>query len=248
MRTAATLAATVAAIFLLLPLFVLGISWMLRATVSTAVLAIVLRTAVAAAVATTIDMVFGIAMGYRLSRDPEFRRRPLRMLLQIPGHVPQAAVGLALVMAYGGVLGNGSSWTGYALVIAAMVFVSLPVAVEECRRGFDAVDIHLERVSRTLGAGAGKTFRQVTLPLAADGLLGAAAVVFARAFGEFAALAFFMPFPLTVGTGIYQWFSQGMTEKAVEMAAVGAMFSLLSWVLVVGIRLWVGRRLGRFRG
>lgn len=102
MRTAATLAATVAAIFLLLPLFVLGISWMLRAAVSTAVLAIVLRTAVAAAVATTIDMVFGIAMGYRLSRDPEFRRRPLRMLLQIPGHVPQAAVGLALVMAYGG--------------------------------------------------------------------------------------------------------------------------------------------------
>ncbi|MCL6576300.1 ABC transporter permease subunit [Kyrpidia sp.] len=248
MRTAATLAATVAAVLLLLPLFVLGVSWMLQATVSTAVLAIVLRTAVAAAVATAIDMMFGIAVGYRLSRDPGFRRRPLRVLLQIPGHVPQAAVGLALVMACGGMLGSGSSWAGYALVIVAMVFVSLPVAVEESRRGFDAVDLHLERVSRTLGAGAGKTFRQVTLPLAADGLLGAAAVVFARAFGEFAALAFVVPFPLTVGTGIYQWFSQGMTEKAVELAAIGAMFSLLSWVLVAGIRLWVGRRLGRFRG
>ncbi|MDI3257427.1 MAG: ABC transporter permease subunit [Kyrpidia sp.] len=246
MRAVATAAATVAVVFVMLPLFVLGLSWTVG-TVSGETLGIVLRTAAAALVATAVSMGLGATVGYRLSRHPMPGRNWVRLLLRIPDHIPQAAVGLALVLAYGGTVHGGPPWPGEGAVIAAMVFVSLPVAVEEARRGFDGVDTYVERASRTLGAGAIKTFWRVTLPLAADSLLGGVAVVFGRSFGEFAVLAFFAPQPATVGTAIYRWFFGGMAAEATVLAVMATALSLLCWGMVSGIRLWVGRRLGRFR-
>ncbi len=76
--------------------------------------------------------------------------------------------------------------TWKAAVLAAGV-MSLPLVVRTMRVAFEGVDPELEMMGRTLGWSRTATFRRVTLPLAARGLVGATLLGFTRALGEFGA-------------------------------------------------------------
>ncbi|MBX6395964.1 MAG: ABC transporter permease subunit [Alicyclobacillaceae bacterium] len=249
MRHMATLATAAVVLFLLLPLFTLSLDWVVGTQAETPfagdVARTILRTAGAALVATAVSTGFGVTVGYHLSRRNVRGKGFVSFLIHIPGRIPHAVLGLALVLTYGRWSPSGFGWPGDVPVILAMIFVSLPVAVEEAKNGFDGVSINLERAARTLGAGPVKTFWMVTLPLAADALMGAIALAFGRAFGEFALLAFFVPQPITVNLEIYRFFAGGLKEEAVSLAVGAGAVSLLSFGLVEGIRFFVRRRLRR---
>ena len=56
---------------------------------------------------------------------------------------------------------------------------------------FRSIDPQLLAASRTLGAGPGRTFFRVAVPMAATGLAAGAALAWARALGEFGATLLF---------------------------------------------------------
>ncbi|MGH2996664.1 MAG: molybdate ABC transporter permease subunit, partial [Gaiellaceae bacterium] len=72
-----------------------------------------------------------------------------------------------------------------------IVFVASPFYVRQAIAAFAAVDSALLDASRTLGAGPGRTFRRVALPLAAGGLAAGSSLAWARGLGEFGATIIF---------------------------------------------------------
>jgi molybdate transport system permease protein len=76
------------------------------------------------------------------------------------------------------------TWQG-AVVAASLV--AFPLVFKSARAAFEAVGPSLEQAARVLGAGEGKVFLRVTLPLAARGIVAGGMLAFARAMGEFGA-------------------------------------------------------------
>jgi molybdate transport system permease protein len=78
-----------------------------------------------------------------------------------------------------------------AAVVMAVTYVASPFYIRQAIAAFEAVDPSLLGASRTLGAGPGRTFRRIALPLAGSGLAAGAALSFARGVAEFGATLFF---------------------------------------------------------
>src|SRR5207253_10673737 len=76
------------------------------------------------------------------------------------------------------------TWRG---VLVSLGVMSFPLLVRSTRVAFEEVNPRLEQIARTLGAGNGRVFCTITLPLAARGLIGGMILAFARALGEFGA-------------------------------------------------------------
>jgi molybdate transport system permease protein len=65
--------------------------------------------------------------------------------------------------------------------------MSFPLLVRAARVGFESIDIQLEEIARTLGAGPLRILFTVTLPLASRAIGAGIVLAFARAIGEFGA-------------------------------------------------------------
>ena len=76
-------------------------------------------------------------------------------------------------------------------VVLAVAFVASPFYIRQAISAFEAVDPNLTDAARTLGAGPGRTFWRIGLPLAAGGLLAGWVLAFARGVGEFGATIIF---------------------------------------------------------
>jgi molybdate transport system permease protein len=137
-------------------------------------------------------------------------------------------------------------WTGAALAAAIM---ALPLMVRAMRLSLEAVDVRLEGAARTLGAGAWDTFVAVTLPLAANGVLAALVLGFARSVGEFGAtITFASNIPgetQTLPLAIYSALQvPGGEVQVTRLAVVSVLLSLAALVASE----WLVRRSGQERG
>lgn len=120
-------------------------------------------------------------------------------LIELPLVLPPAVAGVGLLAAFGraGLLGETFDVLGVtvgftqAAVVMAVVFVAGPFYLRQAIASFQALDANLLAASRTLGAGPGRTFWRVALPLASSGLGAGFALSFARGIGEFGATLFF---------------------------------------------------------
>jgi molybdate transport system permease protein len=148
-----------------------------------------------AAVATLAILPPGIALGWLLARRRVPGKALIETLTALPLVLPPTAVGYLLLrlLARDGPLGERTlgfdldllfTWKGAAIASAVM---ALPLVVRSARVAFEEVDPRLEGMARTLGLGPGRTFLEVTLPLARRGLAAAAVLGFGRALGEFGA-------------------------------------------------------------
>ena len=113
------------------------------------------------------------------------------------------------------------TWRG---VVVATAVMSFPLLVRTARVAFEGVNPRLEQVARTLGAGPGRVFASITLPLAARGLIAGAVLAFARALGEFGAtimVAGFIPGQTaTLALSIYHLVQLGRESEALALLAV----------------------------
>ncbi|HEX8395017.1 MAG TPA: molybdate ABC transporter permease subunit [Longimicrobium sp.] len=129
-----------------------------------------------------------------------------------------------------------------AAIIAAAV-VSFPLMYQSAKAAFAGVDRRLEDAARTLGAGEGRVFLRVTVPLAWPGLVAGMVLAFARALGEFGATAMVagnIPgVTATVPLAIYALADAGELRQAGVYALTISLFSL---ALVVGLNTWTRRR------
>jgi molybdate transport system permease protein len=143
---------------------------------------------------------FALAVAFALSRHGFPAKTALSGLAHLPLVLPPVLVGLLLLLTFGR-RGPIGAWlqssfhihlaftaAGAALATAVMTF---PLMVRVLRLSFEATDPRLLEAAAVLRAGPWDRFLTVALPLAAPGLLAAAAIAFAAGLGEFGAVITF---------------------------------------------------------
>jgi molybdate/tungstate transport system permease protein len=153
-------------------------------------------------VAALVSLLLGVPLAHLLAEG--FPGQPLvESLVDLPLVVPHSVAGILVLFGFG----RGGAFPAFAVLgtmtgmVLAMAFVSAPYAVNASREAFEAVDGRLEYASRVHGASRWETFRRVTAPLAARGVLTGGVLAWARSVSEFGAVAvvaysvsFFYPF------------------------------------------------------
>jgi len=157
---------------------------------------IVWFTAWVAALSTLMILPFGLALAWALARRDWPGKSFVETFVSLPLVMPPVATGLILLKIFGkyGVVGgflhdrlNLDIIFTWRAVLIALGVMSFPLLVHFARVAFEEVNPRLEQIARTLGAGGGRVFFTITLPLAARGICAGLILAFARALGEFGA-------------------------------------------------------------
>jgi molybdate transport system permease protein len=194
---------------------------------------------VAIAAASTLAILpLGVALAWLLARRDWPGKSLVETLVALPLVIPPVATGLILLKLLGrrGALGGWLERTfGWEIVftwrgvVVATAVMSFPLLVRTARVAFEAVSPRLENVARTLGAGPGRVFATITLPLAARGLVAGAVLAFARALGEFGAtimVAGFIPGQTaTLALSIYHLVQLGRDAEALTLLTVSLVIA-----------------------
>ena len=169
-----------------------------------------------AATAVVCELPLAVLTAWALSRSRLASRVVLEALVTLPLVLPPVATGYLLLVLFGraGPIGAllahagivlAFRWTGAALAAAVMAF---PLMVRPMRLAMEAIEPEVDEAALTLGAPPLLRFFQLTLPLAAPGLVAGVVLGFAKALGEFGAtITFVGAIPgetLTLPTAIYQ--------------------------------------------
>jgi molybdate transport system permease protein len=175
-----------------------------------------------------------------------FPGRPLVVTLsELPLVLPPAVAGIGLLAAFGrlGLLGGTFDALGIQVgftqvaVILAVLFVAGPFYLRQAIAAFEAVDPVMLAAARTLGAGPGRTFLRVALPLAGGGLGAGAALSLARGIGEFGATIMFagslQGVTQTLSLAIYAQFDVDFTGAL----AMGALLVVVSAAVLLAIKM-----------
>jgi molybdate transport system permease protein len=141
----------------------------------------------------------GTPLAWWLATASPGRTRWVEVLVDLPVVIPPAVVGIALLQTFGrsGLFGSELTALGIRIpvtttaVVLAQTVVSAPFYIQAAAAAFRRVDLDLLIVARTLGHAPTSAFRRVALPLALPGLVGGAALAWARALGEFGATLLF---------------------------------------------------------
>jgi len=196
------------------------------------------------AVAMMVTLPIAFALAWILARWRFPGKVVLDALVHLPLVVPPVVTGWLLLIAFApaGPIGAwlmkwfGISvlfrWTGAAIAAGVM---ALPLMVRAMRLSIEAVDRRLEGAARTLGAGPGKVFRTITLPLSVPGILAGVVLGFARSIGEFGAtITFVSNVPgqtQTLPLAIYSALQQPGGEATVwRLSAISVALSLTALV------------------
>lgn len=219
--------------------------------------AIVLLSLKVSGVAILISLPVAFALAWVLARVRFPGWIVLDAIVHLPLVLPPVVTGWLLLIGFGS---NGPAgrffatlgltfifrWTGAALAAAIM---ALPLMVRAMRLSLESIDRRIEGAARTLGAGPGRTFVAVTLPLAVPGILAGLVLGLARSIGEFGAtITFVSNIPgetRTLPLAIYTALQLPGGEHAAARLAV------ISVVLSIGALLaseWLARRSGAGRG
>ena len=192
------------ALFILLPLvavfveaFRKGAETYFAAIVEPDALAAIKLTLITAAIAVPLNLVFGVAAAWAITKF-EFRGKQfLITLIDLPFSVSPVVAGLVYVLVFG-----AQGWLGpwlkandinviFALpgIVLATVFVTFPFVARELIPLMQSQGTEEEEAALTLGASGWRTFWKVTLPNIKWGLLYGVILCNARAMGEFGAVS-----------------------------------------------------------
>jgi molybdate/tungstate transport system permease protein len=167
--------------------------------------------------------------------------------------LPPLVIGLLLVFLFGpytpigeiiGHLHLSATNTFLALCIAE-VYESAPYYVVGAQAAFTAVDPRLEQQAQLLGDRPLRSFRRVTLPLAAPGLAMALSVAWARAMGAFGAVLIIAYHPYGIPLQIYNQLQETGLASALPFALVLLVVAL---PLPLAAYIWSARAGRRRRG
>jgi sulfate transport system permease protein len=154
-------------------------------------------TLLVAIIAVPLNLVFGIAAAWVVSKHRLPGKRWLRSLSDLPFSVSPVVAGLVYVLLFGaqGWFGPWLSDHGVTIIFAvpglvlATVFITLPFVARELISLMQAQGSEEEEAARTLGASGWQMFFRVTLPNIRWALLYGVLLCNARAMGEFGAVS-----------------------------------------------------------
>lgn len=191
-------------LFLLVPLaavfaeaFKKGWELYLAAIVEPDALSAIWLTLLVAAIALPVNLVFGVAAAWAITKFQFRGKQFLITLIDLPFSVSPVVAGLVFILLFG-----TQGWLGgwlqehdvkivYAVpgIILATLFVTFPFVARELIPLMQAQGSEEEQAALTLGANGWQIFWRVTLPNIKWGLLYGAILCNARAMGEFGAVS-----------------------------------------------------------
>jgi molybdate/tungstate transport system permease protein len=197
-------------------------------------------TVLTATAATLLGALLGIPLAYLLARRSFPGRRIVQGIIDLPVVIPHPVAGIALLLflgrrsTVGGILSHiGLEFVSHVPgIVAAMLFVSVPILVSGAREAFRGVDPQLERVARTLGDTAWGAFRRVTLPLAGRGILAGSILAWARSVSEFGSIVILTYNPKVASIFIFDRFTAFGLPAAVPAAVILLVVALAVFLLV----------------
>ncbi|HHK2316445.1 TPA: sulfate ABC transporter permease subunit CysW [Pseudomonas aeruginosa] len=198
------LAWLVFALFLLLPLYVVlsealkqGFGTFFEAILEPDALAALKLTLIAVAISVPLNLLFGVAAAWCVSKF-EFRGKSILVtLIDLPFSVSPVIAGLIYVLLFGaqGYFGEWLSDHDIQIVFAvpgivlATLFVTAPFVARELIPLMQEQGTQEEEAARLLGANGWQMFWHVTLPNIKWGLIYGVVLCTARAMGEFGAVS-----------------------------------------------------------
>jgi spermidine/putrescine transport system permease protein len=182
-----------------------------------------------AALAMVISTAIGTAMAIGLVRYQFRGRRLSNLLIVIPMATPEVVIGaslLSMFLVYSLVLGFTT------LLIAHVMFcISFVVVVVRSRLiGFDR---NLEEAAADLGAGPFTTFRTVTFPLLAPGVIAAAMLAFALSIDDFVISNFNSGTTVTFPLYVYGVSLRGIPVQVNAIATLLFVVAILAAAAVI---------------
>lgn len=155
---------------------------------------------------------------------------------RLPAVVPQAVLCVSLIFAIGG----SPFYLAGTMSIMAIAFVLnfLPIAIISVDAVSSQLDGSLEQAARLSGAGSGRIFFGIVVPLLRPGLVMAFALVFVRVVSDLEIVLLLG----TQSTVTVSWmlFDAWYTGLFTQMAAIAIVLGVIS-ALVVSIGLWFSR-------
>jgi len=194
----------------------------------------------AATLSTLVGTVFGLPLAYWLARADTRWTGVVLAVVVLPLVLPPTVGGVVLLTVVGPntFLGASAAAVGVPLtrslagVVIAQTFVASPFVVVTAKAAFEGVDRTLEHASRSLGKGRMTTLRNVTVPLAAPGILAGVTLAFARAMGEFGATMMLAYYPRTMPVQIWVSFVSLGLDAAYPIAIILVVVSALALIVL----------------
>jgi spermidine/putrescine transport system permease protein len=190
-----------------------------------------------AALSTVISTAIGTLMALALVRYQFFGRRASNLLIILPMATPEIVIGAALLsmfIVY-------SLELGFTTLLIAHVMFSISFVVVVVRSRLIGFDRSLEEAAADLGATPFESFRFVTLPLLAPGVMAAALLAFALSIDDFVISNFNSGTTVTFPLYIFGVALRGIPVQVNVLATLLFLVTVLAIVLVI----WQQRRAER---
>lgn len=207
-------------------------------------------------IAAIVNIIFGPAVAWVLTRYSFPGRRVLDAIVDLPFALPTAVAGIALAALYGpdGWIGSVFEAIGVQIaftplgIIVALVFIGLPFVIRTVQPVIEEIDRNVEEVSATLGASRLQTLRLVILPSLTPAILTGFALALARAIGEYGSVIFIagnLPYvseiaPLLIIIRLEEF----NYPAATAIATVMLVISFVMLLIINLVQVWSRRRFG----
>jgi spermidine/putrescine transport system permease protein len=178
-----------------------------------------------ALLSSVVATAIGTAMALSLVRYAFRGRGVINTLIFLPMTTPEIVMGASLLTLF---LNRGVA-TGFTTILIAHIMFNISYVVVTVKARLVGFDRHLEEAAMDLGATPWTTFRKVTLPLIAPGILSAALIAFALSVDDFVITYFNAGSETT-----FPLFVWGAARVAVppQINVIGSMIFLVAIVLM----------------
>ena len=182
-----------------------------------------------AALSTAISTVIGTLMALALVRHQFHGRRLSNLLIILPMASPEIVIGASLLSMFI----YYSFALGFTTLLIAHITFSISFVVIVVRSRLIGFDRHLEEAAADLGATPLGTFRHVTLPLLAPGILAAAMLAFALSIDDFVISNFNSGTTVTFPLYVYGVSLRGIPVQVNVLATMLFLLTVVTAALVL---------------
>ena len=177
----------------------------------------------------------GTMVAFALARHRFRGRTSTNLLIFLPMATPEVVLGASLLAMFLNLRVNPGFWT----VVVAHVMFCVSFVVVTVKARLASLDPRLEQAAMDLYADEWQTFRRVTLPLAAPGILAAALLAFALSFDDFIITNFNSGNVTTFPKFVYVSATRGIPAQA---NVIGTAMLVIALLIVVASQLVAARR------
>jgi len=206
-----------------------------------------LYTARVAAISAVPAMLLGFLVAYLVSRHRFFGRRFVEFGSLLSFATPGTVMGVAYIFAF-----NTGPWlltASATIIILALVFRNMPVAIRAAVAGLAQIDPSLEEASTMLRARSLTTLRRVLFPLLVNTLVTGLIFAFVSAMTAVSQVIFLVsPGNQLATVLLLGWVEQGQLGRAAAMGTILIVSMLFTILVVLGLAQRISARVVRVEG